>query len=182
MTLDDFCLELLDDDTEANCLEPEAVAAAFTDFFRLSGRPMVEELTGLLQGAGFGTVSGRELDGLKDVQFDVPKGEYDIYYRQDLWDGAKAHTVLHEAYEIIHETLCALHSDDPPGRKVCKEAGRFAAAVLMPPETFTAYALASRLDVVALQGAFRCSYASVAIRRSGRGDAAAASRSPAVRA
>ena len=119
--------------------------------------------------AGFGTVSGRPLDGLKGVHFGAPRGEYDIYYREDLWDGAKAHTVLHEAYEIIHETLCALHSDDPPERSVCREADRFAAAVLMPPETFAAYALASGLDVVVLQGAFQRSYASVAMRP-GRGD------------
>ena len=72
--------------------------------------------------------------------------------------------MLHEAYEIIHETLCALHSDDPPERRVCREADRFAAAVLMPPEIFSAYALASGLDVVALQGMFQCSYASVAMR------------------
>ena len=84
-------------------------------------------------------MSARPLDGLKGVHFGAPRGEYDIYYREDLWDGAKAHTVLHEAYEIIHETLCALHSDDPPERSVCREADRFAAAVLMPPETFAAY-------------------------------------------
>ena len=101
---------------------------------------------------------------MKGVHFGAPRGEYDIYYRDDLWDGAKAHTVLHEAYEIIHETLCALHSDDPPERRVCREADRFAAAVLMPPEIFSAYALASGLDVVALQGMFQCSYASVAMR------------------
>ena len=164
VTLDDFCHRLLDDELFRERLEPERLAAAFADCFGLSGRPTVAGLTALLRDAGFGTVSGRELDGLKGVHFGAPRGEYDIYYRDDLWDGAKAHTVLHEAYEIIHETLCALHSDDPPERRVCREADRFAAAVLMPPETFTACALASGLDVVALQGAFQCSYASVAMR------------------
>ena len=164
VTLDDFCHRLLDDELFRERLEPERLAAAFTEFFHLSARPTVVELAALLRDAGFGTVSGRELDGLKGVHFGAPRGEYDIYYRDDLWDGAKAHTVLHEAYEIIHETLCALHSDDPPDRRVCREADRFAAAVLMPPETFAAYALTSGLDVVALQGVFQCSYASVAMR------------------
>ena len=126
VTLDDFCHKLLDDELFRERLEPERLAAAFADFFRLSGRPTVAGLTALLQDAGFGTVSGMALDGLKGVHFGAPRGEYDIYYREDLWDGAKAHTVLHEAYEIIHETLCALYSDDPPERSVCREADRFA--------------------------------------------------------
>ena len=164
VTLDDFCNRLLDDELFRERLDPERLAAVFTEFFHLSARPTVMELAALLRDAGFGTVTGRELDGLKGVHFGAPRGEYDIFYREDLWDGAKAHTVLHEAYEIIHETLCALHSDDPPERRVCREADRFAAAVLMPPEIFSAYALASGLDVVALQGMFQCSYASVAMR------------------
>ena len=164
VTLEDFCHRLLDDELFRERLEPERLAAAFTEFFHLAARPTVMELAALLRDAGFGTVSGRELDGLKGVHFGAPKGRYDIYYRDDLWDGAKAHTVLHEAYEIIHETLCALYSDDPPERRVCREADRFAAAVLMPRDTFTAYALVSGLDVVVLQGVFQCSYASVAMR------------------
>ena len=165
MTLDDFCRDFLDDELFRERLEPERLAAAFTNFFHLSVRPTVMELAALLRDAGFGTVSGIPLDGLKGVHhFGAPRGEYDIFYREDLWDGAKAHTLLHEAYEIIHETLCALHSDDPPERRVCREADRFAAAVLMPPETFSDYAKASGLDVAALQGVFQCSYASVAIR------------------
>ena len=164
VTLDDFCHRLLDDELFRERLEPERLAAAFTEFFHLSARPTVVELAALLRDAGFGTVSGRELDGLKGVHFGAPRGEYDIYYREDLWDGAKAHTVLHEAYEIIHETLWAFHSDDLPERRVCREADRFAAAVLMPRDTFTAYALVSGLDVVVLQRVFQCSYASVAMR------------------
>ena len=116
VTLDDFCHKLLDDELFRERLDPEELAAAFVRCFDLSGRPSLNELNGLMNRAGFGMVSARPLDGLKGVHFGAPRGEYDIYYREDLWDGAKAHTVLHEAYEIIHETLCALHSDDPPER------------------------------------------------------------------
>ena len=164
VTLDDFCHKLLDDELFRDTLNPERLAAAFVRHFNLSGRPTLDELNELMDLAGFGTVSGRPLDGLKGVHFGAPRGEYDIYYREDLWDGAKTHTVLHEAYEIIHETLCAIHSEDPPERSVCREADRFAAAVLMPPETFAAYALASGLDLVVLQEVFQCAYASVAMR------------------
>ena len=43
-------------------------------------------------------------------------------------------------------------------------ADRFAAAVMMPSDTFEAYALATGLDVLALQKVFRCAYYSVTRR------------------
>ena len=72
--------------------------------------------------------------------------------------------MLHEAYEIIHETLTDLYSGYRPGRKICREGDRFSAAVLMQPKVFLVMALASGLDVLALQRMYRCSYASVAMR------------------
>ena len=72
--------------------------------------------------------------------------------------------MFHEAYEIIHETLCDLHSGSPLERKECREADRFAAAVLMQPEVFAFLAEASRFDVIALQKAYACSCASVTLR------------------
>ncbi len=163
-TLDGFCRDLLDDESFQEALDPERLAARFVRFFGLSDRPALDELTGLLREAEFGTVTGRDLDSLKGVHASAPGGGYDIYYRQDLWDGAQEHTVLHEAYEIIHETLCDLHSGSPPARKVCREADRFAAAGLMQPEAFASLAERSGFDVLALQKAYRCSYASVALR------------------
>ena len=103
-------------------------------------------------------------DGLKGAHFGDPGNGYDIYYREAPWEGASEHTVLHEAYEIIHETLCDIESDAPPDRKVCQEADRFAAAVLMQPEIFTTLAECSGLDVLALQKHFGRSYASVTLR------------------
>ena len=51
-----------------------------------------------------------------------------------------------------------MNSGDAPDRKVCREADRFAAAVLMQPRAFEPLALEWGLDVLALQRAFRCSY------------------------
>ena len=91
-TLDGFCRDLLDDESFQEALDPERLAARFVRFFGLSDRPALNELTGLLQEAGFGTVAGRDLDSLKGVHASAPGGGYDIYYRQDLWDGgAGAH-------------------------------------------------------------------------------------------
>ena len=87
-----------------------------------------------------------------------------LHYRVDLWDGSSTFTVVHETYEIIHETLCDMDSNSPPERRVCREADRFAAAVLMQPRAFEPLALEWGLDVLALQRAFRCSYAAVTIR------------------
>ena len=72
--------------------------------------------------------------------------------------------MIHETYEIIYETLCDMESGSPPDRKVCTQAERFAAAVLMQPRAFEPLALEWGLDVLKLQQAFRCSYAAVSIR------------------
>ena len=51
-----------------------------------------------------------------------------------------------------------------PDRIVCTQAERFAAAVLMQPRAFEPLALEWGLDVLKLQRAVQCSYASVTIR------------------
>ncbi len=110
-------------------------------------------------------VSPAKLPGaLRGIHYTLPGESYAIHYQEDQWEGSSEYTLLHEAYEIVHETLWKRGHDQPPDRKVCPEADRFAAAVLMPADIFDAYALASGLDVVALHGVFRCSYAAAAIR------------------
>ncbi len=161
---EDFCRDLLDDDHDRAGIDPEGVAARFVSYFGVPDRPTMAVLKALLEDAGFGTVSGAHLDSMKGVHFGTRGGGYEIYYRQDLWDGAKAHTVLHETYEIICETLCEQVTGTSLRRKVCRPADRFAAAVLMQPERFSLMAEASGLDVLALQRTYRCSYSSVTLR------------------
>ena len=72
--------------------------------------------------------------------------------------------MLHEAYEIIHETLCEIHTGTRPDRNVCRQADRFAAAVPMQREGFLLLAEASGLDVPALQREYRGAYVSVTPR------------------
>ena len=168
-TLGGFCRVLLDEDPHRQAIGPEQLAARFVDYFRLSARPTLPELNALAQRAEYGIVREGNMDGLKGAHVGQPGGEYHIYHREDLWEGAKAHTVLHELYEITLERLAEIHSPGMPlpagpNPEICQRAERFAAAVLMQPELFAAYAQASGLDVVALRDQFNCSYASVSLR------------------
>ena len=164
-TLDDFCRERMDAAPSGERTNASSLAGAFVRFFGLSLRPTMDELAGLLQKAGIGTVLGAPLSGsLQGLHYSAPGGGYDIHYREDQWAGAQEHTVLHETYEIICETLGDLHHGPPPVRDVCREADRFAAAALMQPAVFAAYAEATGLDVVALQKRYGRAYASVTLR------------------
>ena len=164
-TVGGFCRDLLDEHEQGKRLNPEIIAARFVEYFNVSTRPTLEELARLMRRAGFGEVDEMKLEeGLRGVHFGVPGEEYHIYYRDELWQGSKEYTVLHEVYEIMHETLCEMHSGTKPPRKVCWEADRFAAAALMQPEGFLALAGAWGLDVTALQREYRYAYAAVALR------------------
>ena len=168
-TLGGFCRDLLDDEPYGQAIDPERLAGRFVDHFGLSARPSLEELTDLAERAGFGTVQDGQMDGLKGAHLGQPGGEYHIYHREDLWEGSKAHTVLHELYEITLERMAEIHSPgmpvpSGPNPVVCQQAERFAAAALMQPDIFLPYAQASGLDVVALHDVFGRAYSSAALR------------------
>ncbi len=168
-TRDGFCRKLLEGVDEGSCrmrIGPESMAGEFVRFFGVSLRPAMNELKTLLREAGFGEVSeaGHLPGGMRGVHYTSPHGGYDIRYLKDQSEGATVHTVLHETYEIVHETLCDLHADTPPPRTVCVEANRFAAAVMLQPETFSLFARASGFDVLALQKQYGCSYATATLR------------------
>ena len=166
---DGFCRKLMEDAGEWYCqrrIGPERMAGEFVRFFAVSLRPTMDELKALLMRAGFGEVSeaGHLPGGMRGVHYTSPQGGYDIRYLKDQPEGARVHTVLHETYEIIHETLCDLHAASPPPRTVCVEANRFAAAALLQPDAFSLFARASGYDVVALQKQYGCSYATATLR------------------
>ena len=162
-TREDFCRTLLDDHPQ-KALDPETLAARFVRYFDVPARPSMEQLKALLKRTGFGEVSGSRHMDAKGIHYSSPNGGYDIHYREDMWDGTQHYSVIHETYEIIYETLCDMESGSPPDRRVCTQAERFAAAVLMQPRAFEPLALEWGLDVLKLQQAFRCSYAAVSIR------------------
>ena len=164
-TLEEFCDKLMSDDHPMERLEPEGFAAEFSAYFQLPACRGLNRLAELFERTGIGKVSPAKLPGtLRGVHYTLPDGSYAIRYQEGQWEGSSEYTLLHEGYEIVYETLWDRCHDEAPERKVCSEADRFAAAVLMPPETFAAYARASGLDVVALHRVFRCSYPAVALR------------------
>ena len=164
-TLEDFCDRLMASDHPMERLEPESLAPDFSAYFRLSARPTLSELADKFELAGIGKVSPSKLPrDLRGIHYTLPDGSYAIHYQEGQWEGSSEYTALHEGYEIVYETLWHRCHDEAPGQKVCPDADRFAAAVLMPADIFDAYARASGLDVAALQGVFRCSYAAAAIR------------------
>ena len=120
-TREDFCRKLLDDESiPRDTLNPEAIAARFVRYFNVPARPTMDELRSMLRRTGYGEVTSRHLDSLKGIHFSAPGGGYDIHYRNDLWDGSSAFTVVHETYEITHETLWDMDSGDAPDRNVCR--------------------------------------------------------------
>ena len=164
-TLDDFCRQIIDDGLSPETIDPRRTANAFVHSFGISIRPSIDELIRLLHEAGVRSVSGTPLPrGMRGIHCVGAEGFYDIRYSDDQWEGAQEHTVLHEAYEIILETVRAMRGSAPLRWSVCRDADRFAAAVLMQPGPFAAYAAATGLDIVELQRIYRRSYASVALR------------------
>ena len=164
-TLRDFCGLLACEIVSSGQLEPETAAIKFREYFQLPHRPDREELTCLLEEGGIGTVSGGQLPhGLRGIHFSAPEGGYDIRYSLGQWKGAQEHTLLHETYEIIHETLADIFDSCPTSTTLCSDADRFAAATMMSADLFHAVARASGLDVVELQRQYGRSYSSVAMR------------------
>ena len=165
MTFDDFCDRLMSDDHPMERLEPEGFAADFSTYFQLPACRGLNRLAELFERTGIGKVSPAKLPGtLRGVHYTLPDGSYAIHYQEGQWEGSSEYTLLHEGCEIVYETLWDRCHNEAPERKVCSEADRFAAAALMPPETFAAYARASGLDVVELHRVFRCSYSAAALR------------------
>ena len=164
-TRDSFCRKLIEQAPQrprAQRIWPERMADEFVRYFGISLRPDMTELKKVLREAGFGDVRGSALlpAEIRGIHYSSPHGGYDIRYHADQSEGATVHTVLHETYEIILETL----SGSLPSGDVCREANRFAASILLQPREFSLFARASGFDVLALQKEYQCSYAAVTLR------------------
>ena len=164
-TLQRFHDHVLANSSNRRGLEAGHAAGEFVRYFGMSARPDLEEIKGLLLEIGAGSIVARHLpDGLRGAHVPMIDGGYVIHHLPDDWRGGIEQTLLHETYEIIFETRGEGYGDAETFGRVCREAGRFAAAVLMQPEPFEAFAMATGLDVIALKGQFQCSYRSVALR------------------
>lgn len=164
--LDDFCNRLMEEVVPSKGLHPSALAQEFVAFFGLPTFPRMQEITTQLEKAGVRTTECTRLRELRGYHTGTRNGDYLIEYDAFDWDGAQEQTVLHEFYEIVRERLKDLHPSvwKPQGKGMCREADRFAAAVLMQPAVFSAFAERSGLDVVALQRVYGRAYSTVALR------------------
>lgn len=167
VTLDDFCRHLMDGDPPNDRLHPTGAAREFVGFFGLSPFPHMDETESLLKRADIATVvRSHDMGGFRGYHTGTNISSYQIVI--DATDGivAQEHTVLHETYEIVKERLGDLYTDIgvPRGKSMCRQADRFAAAVLMQPYWFTLFATSSGLDVIALQKAYGRAYSSVILR------------------
>ena len=164
-TLGQFRDHVMAGSSSRRSLEAEYAAAEFVRFYGMSARPDLEEIKGLLAEIGAGSIVARRLpDGLRGAHVPTADGGYVIHHLPDDWRGGIEHTLLHETYEIIHETQGEGYGGPETIARVCNEADRFAAAVLMQREPFEVFAMATGLDVIALRGQFQRSYRSVALR------------------
>ncbi len=125
-TLEGFCDGLMRSDSLSQRLEPD-----FPRFFGLSGRPTLDKLAGVFERAGIGQVSSARLPGtLRGIHYMLSNESYAIHYQEDQREGSSEYTLLHEAYEIVYETLGKRGHQQPSKRKVCLDADRFAAAAI----------------------------------------------------
>ena len=167
LTLDGFCHRLAADRLRYRKLHPAVMAGEFVDYFSVPPFPRMEQITGLLDRSGIGTVVlSRETGGLRGYHWGTRDGGYLIHVDASEGRVGQEHTALHEAYEVVRERLHDLHPRIglPTGTSLCRQADRFAAATLMQPHWFAIFAEASGLDVVALQASYGRSYASLTIR------------------
>ena len=163
----DFCRRLVDQMPPSARLGPVTTARSFVEFFSLVGIPKLEGLTRILEMAGVGVAVATRLPGsYRGFHAVHANTQYVIQYEASEWSGAQEHTVLHETYEIVIETLRDLYPVPgyPRGKRLCRDADRFAASVLMQPDLFAVMAETTGFDVVALQRLYRRSYSSVSLR------------------
>ena len=166
LTVRGFSEELVERGPPVWGLGPALIGREFVRYLGLSAFPDFGELTATLLSMGIGAIrpNPHMPEDMRGVHSRVDGGAYTINYTARAWEGARCFTVLHETYEIIHEYFGEILVQPVPKKRVCREADRFAAAVLMQPQPFAAYALATGFDVVALRGHYRLSYAALTLR------------------
>ena len=165
--LDRFCTSSIGPRTGGGLVDPACLADRFVHAFSLSPSPRFEEITSLLRRIGIRSVRGSDLGGrYRGIHYGMDGGCYHIEYEESEGQGSQEHTLLHETYEIIHERLEELQPglSFPRGKRLCRSADRFAAAVLMQPEMFSLFAETTGFDVTALQRAYRRSHVTITLR------------------
>ena len=165
-SLSGFSEELIESGSPVWSFGPARIAKEFVRYTGLSAFPDFGELTARLLSMEIGSIlpSNHLPRDMRGIHYRLDSGAYTIRYAMGAGEGARNFTVLHETHEIIYEILADIVGQPVPRRRACREADRFAAAVLMQPGPFSAYALATGLDVMALRGHYDLSCSALTLR------------------
>lgn len=165
-TLKDFCIEVMDPAEDEAKVDPERTADEFVRFYSLPKIVTLGRLQGLAKFLGIKKISPNKLpESFRGYHFGSD-GNYEIQYRQQDWVGSAEHTVLHEIYEIIEDTLDGLFVEfvRRQGTALERAADTFAASVLMQTEHFLSDVYEESLDVLKLQKNYGRAYSSIILR------------------
>lgn len=174
-SLESFCVSMLSiySSPESIVYQIGTLANHFVQYFGLSSYPNLIEIKLLLDNHHkMASIQPGQLGGLPGCHYLDEVDKLCIEYEATGWLGRNEFTIMHECYEVIQETFERLvpgyraHRDSTT---LCMKpyADRFAAAVLMQNDVFTAALKEAGLDVCALRNYFNFynrSYSSVAIR------------------
>lgn len=166
MNLNEFCLEIMDNEPDRARLDPDSAAAEFVRFYSLPKIISLERLKKLTKFLGIKKIYPDELPKAYRGYHFGSNGKYEIQYRKEDWVGSIEHTVLHEIYEIIEETCDDLSTgfEKRKGKLLEMAANAFAAAVLMQTEHFLSDVYRLSLDVLKLQQEYGRAYLSIILR------------------
>jgi hypothetical protein len=174
-SLESFCISMLRiySRPESIAYQIGALANHFVQYFGLSSYPNLIEIKLLLDNHHkLASIQPGQLGGLPGCHYLDEVKKLCIEYEATGWLGRNEFTIMHECYEAIQETFERL----VPGYKAHRDsttlcmkpyADRFAAAVLMQNNVFSAALKEAGLDVCSLRNYFNFynrSYSSVAIR------------------
>ena len=162
MQLHDFCNKI-SAKKNVSKLSVDIIATEFISFFHIPKFIKLPYLIKLCQNLGINEISGQTLPVTMRGYHQSYKGEHLIYFKNDDWIGGVEHTILHEIYEIIIETLIK-RSDEYAKFKTEHNADHFAASILMPSEDFLSDVYTSSFDILDLQKKYVRGYASILIK------------------
>jgi hypothetical protein len=170
-SLQDFCETMLVLHGRPEAVEDDGLAQHFVQFYGLSASPDLEEIRLLLdEYHHVACIQPGQLGGLSAYHYRDRRRRLNIEYAATDWQGRTEFSIVHECYEAIHEGFEELEPGYHAQRSssnLCMNprSDKFAAAVLMQPEVFTAAIMETGLDMCSLRRYFRNRYyASVAIR------------------
>lgn len=147
--LDAFCQQALRMEGRACSDDPRLLAGLFREFFGLEGTPRLSRVLDLMSSLD---VTLEEVQYLDTGAVNMWKDGWHVHFAFKDPPGTQKFDLLHEAYEIVDKTFKDMLAGYSGIREplLSRNADRFAAAVLMPPEFISGKMSESGSDPVLL--------------------------------